>query len=87
VRDFINEPLRTYFTGIIMRLAFSVAVNVDPDTLIVDEVLGVGDAEFFAKCVEKVLEFRRAGKTLICVSPWRRLKACVTARSGWNTEE
>ena len=68
VRDFINEPLRTYSSGMTMRLAFSVAVNVDPDILIVDEVLGVGDAEFFTKCVEKILEFRRAGKTLICVS-------------------
>ncbi len=68
VRDFINEPLRAYSTGMSMRLAFSVAINVDPDILIVDEVLGVGDAAFFGKCVERVMDFRRAGKTLLVVS-------------------
>jgi ABC-type polysaccharide/polyol phosphate transport system ATPase subunit len=52
----------------IMRLAFSVAINVDPDLLIIDEVLGVGDQNFFAKCVEKILEFRHAGKSILCVS-------------------
>jgi ABC-type polysaccharide/polyol phosphate transport system ATPase subunit len=51
-----------------MRLAFSVAVNVDPDILIIDEVLGVGDQKFVEKCFEKIMEFRRAGKTLLCVS-------------------
>jgi lipopolysaccharide transport system ATP-binding protein len=68
IGDFIGEPLRTYSTGMSMRLAFSVAINVDPDVLIVDEVLGVGDQKFFQKCFERILEFRHAGKTLICVS-------------------
>ena len=68
IRDFINEPLRTYSPGMTMRLAFSVAINVNPDILIVDEVLGVGDQEFSAKCIEKILEFRNAGKTLLCVT-------------------
>ena len=68
VGDFIGEPLRTYSTGMRMRLAFAVAVNVDPDILIVDEVLGVGDQAFFTKCFERIMEFRRAGKTLLCVS-------------------
>jgi lipopolysaccharide transport system ATP-binding protein len=68
VGDFIDEPMRTYSSGMRMRLAFSVAVNVDPDILIIDEILGVGDQEFFAKCFERIMEFRRAGKTLICVS-------------------
>jgi ABC-type polysaccharide/polyol phosphate transport system ATPase subunit len=68
IGDFINEPLRTYSSGMIMRLAFSVAINVDPDILIIDEVLGVGDQDFFAKCFAKILDFRRRGKTLICVS-------------------
>jgi lipopolysaccharide transport system ATP-binding protein len=68
IGDFMEEPLRTYSSGMSMRLAFAVAVNVDPDILIIDEVLGVGDQQFFAKCFEKIMEFRRAGKTLLCVS-------------------
>jgi|SRR5580698_8414801 ABC-type polysaccharide/polyol phosphate transport system ATPase subunit len=68
IRDFIDEPLRTYSTGMVMRLAFSVAVNRDPEILLVDEILAVGDSAFQAKCIEKVHEFRRLGKTLLCVS-------------------
>jgi lipopolysaccharide transport system ATP-binding protein len=68
VRDFINEPLRTYSSGMMLRLAFSVAINVDPDVLVIDEILGVGDADFQAKCHERIRGFRRAGKTFLCVS-------------------
>jgi ABC-type polysaccharide/polyol phosphate transport system ATPase subunit len=68
IGDFIREPLRTYSTGMVMRLAFSVAINVDPDILIIDEVLGVGDEAFFAKCVDQILRFRNAGKTILCAS-------------------
>ncbi len=66
--EFINEPLRTYSTGMTMRLAFSVAINMDPDLLLVDEVLAVGDSGFQEKCFRKVREFRAAGKSLLCVS-------------------
>jgi ABC-type polysaccharide/polyol phosphate transport system ATPase subunit len=66
--DFMDEPLRTYSSGMAMRLAFSVAVNVDPDILIIDEMLGVGDQKFVEKCFERIMEFRLAGKTLLCVS-------------------
>jgi ABC-type polysaccharide/polyol phosphate transport system ATPase subunit len=65
---FIDEPMRTYSAGMAMRLAFSVAVSVDPDILIIDEVLGVGDKAFFAKCVDRIRQFRHAGKTILCVS-------------------
>lgn len=68
IREFIDEPLRTYSTGMVMRLAFSVAINRDPEVLLIDEILAVGDAAFQAKCIEKVHEFRDAGKTLLCVS-------------------
>ena len=68
IREFIDEPLRTYSTGMVMRLAFSVAINRDPEVLLIDEILAVGDAAFQSKCIEKIHEFRNAGKTLLCVS-------------------
>ena len=68
IEDFISEPLRTYSTGMIMRLAFSVAINMDPEILLIDEVLAVGDQAFHAKCFERIYRFRQAGKTLLCVS-------------------
>jgi ABC-type polysaccharide/polyol phosphate transport system ATPase subunit len=68
IGDFINEPLRTYSTGMMMRLAFSVATCVNPDLLIIDEVLGVGDLAFAVKCRERIMQFRRAEKTILCVS-------------------
>jgi len=68
IGDFIGEPLRTYSTGMIMRLAFSVAINVNPEILLIDEVLAVGDQAFRAKCFERIHRFRHAGKTLLCVS-------------------
>lgn len=68
IGDFIDEPLRTYSSGMIMRLAFSIAVNVNPDIVLIDEVLSVGDAAFQQKCIAKIGDFRRAGKALVCVS-------------------
>ena len=68
IEDFIDEPLRTYSAGMAVRLAFSIAVNVDPDVLIIDEVLAVGDASFHQKCVEHISGLRKAGKSLLFVS-------------------
>lgn len=79
--DFIHEPLRTYSTGMVMRLAFSVAVNIDPDILLIDEVLVVGDSAFQAKCFDRILDFRAKGKTILCVShsPTMVQKLCTRA--------
>jgi ABC-type polysaccharide/polyol phosphate transport system ATPase subunit len=66
--EFIDEPLRTYSNGMILRLAFSTAINVDPDILIVDEVLAVGDEAFQEKCHERIQQLRRRGATFLCVS-------------------
>jgi lipopolysaccharide transport system ATP-binding protein len=68
VREFIGQPLRTYSAGMIMRLAFSIAINVDPDILVIDEALAVGDQAFHAKCFDRMLDFRKAGKTMLVVS-------------------
>lgn len=68
LREFIDEPVRTYSSGMYARLGFSVAVHVDPDVLLIDEVLAVGDAEFSQQCIEKLKEFKEAGKTIVIVT-------------------
>ena len=68
LRDFIDNPVRTYSSGMYMRLAFAVAINVDADILLVDEILSVGDQHFQAKCIEKMKELRKEGKTMVFVT-------------------
>jgi lipopolysaccharide transport system ATP-binding protein len=68
LEDVIDEPVRTYSSGMFMRLGFSLAVHTDPDVLLIDEVLAVGDARFEAKCKDKLAHLRRDGKTLILVT-------------------
>ncbi|MBC7592217.1 MAG: ABC transporter ATP-binding protein [Salinibacterium sp.] len=68
VEQFIDQPVKNYSSGMYVRLGFAIAINVDPDVLVVDEVLAVGDAEFQQKCFNKFEEFKRAGKTVILVS-------------------
>ena len=65
---FIDQPVKNYSSGMYVRLGFSVAINIDPDILLVDEVLAVGDAVFQRRCNEKFADFRRAGKTVVIVS-------------------
>ena len=68
IGDFIREPVRTYSSGMMIRLAFSIAVHADPAILIVDEVLAVGDAQFQKKCLERVAQMRKRRLTMLCVS-------------------
>lgn len=66
--NFIDAPVRTYSSGMYMRLAFSVAINVDAEILLIDEILAVGDQHFQEKCFSKLQELKRSGKTIVIVS-------------------
>lgn len=68
LEEFIDNPVRTYSSGMYMRLAFSVAINVDADVLLIDEILSVGDANFQAKCFRKLQEIKANGTTIVIVS-------------------
>jgi ABC-type polysaccharide/polyol phosphate transport system ATPase subunit len=83
VGNFINEPLRTYSAGMQMRLAFSIAIHMDPDILVVDEVLVVGDQDFQSKCYDRIRNLRRAGKTLLFVSHSTSAVQALCDRALW----
>ena len=68
LEEFIDSPVRTYSSGMYMRLAFSVAINVDADILLIDEILAVGDASFQAKCFNKMMELKKSNMTIVIVS-------------------
>ena len=83
VEQFIDQPVKNYSSGMYVRLGFSVAINVDPDVLLVDEVLAVGDAAFQDKCMEKFADFRRAGKTVVVVSHAMGTMRTLCDRVAW----
>ncbi len=95
--DFIDNPVRTYSSGMFMRLAFSVAINVDADILLIDEILSVGDEHFQNKCFEKMKELKRQGKTMVFVTHSMQSVKNLCDRAVWlkdgqiiedgNTEE
>jgi ABC-type polysaccharide/polyol phosphate transport system ATPase subunit len=83
VREFINEPLRVYSAGMTMRLAFSVAIAADPELLLIDEVLGVGDQAFYARCLEKIRKLQADGKTIVLASHSTELITMLCQRALW----
>lgn len=68
LKNYIENPIRTYSSGMFMRLAFAVAINVNADILLIDEILSVGDEHFQKKCIEKLLELKNQGRTLVFVT-------------------
>ena len=80
---FLDNPIRTYSSGMYMRLAFSVAINVDTDVLLIDEILGVGDMNFQKKCFDKLKEIKDKGTTIVIVSHSMEQLEQICERSLW----
>jgi len=68
IKEFIDQPVRVYSSGMLARLGFSIVANLDPEILLIDEVLAVGDIDFQKKCLDRMLEFKRKGVTMVFVS-------------------
>ena len=83
LKEYIDNPVRTYSSGMYMRLAFSVAINVDADVLLIDEILAVGDANFQMKCFDKLKEIRKNGTTIVIVSHSLEQIEQICDRSFW----
>ncbi len=83
LEEFLDAPLKTYSSGMAVRLGFSIAAHSDPDVLLVDEVLAVGDEAFSHRCLEKFAEFERAGKTILVVSHDLALVSARCRRAIW----
>lgn len=83
LNDFIDSPVKTYSDGMLMRLGFSIAVETDPDILLIDEVLAVGDAEFQEKCYDRIESFKQAGRTIVFVTHDLEAAKMVASRTIW----
>ena len=81
--SFIDTPVRTYSSGMYMRLAFSVAINVDADIILIDEILAVGDQRFQEKCMNKMQELKKMGKTMVFVSHSKEAVEFLCDRAVW----
>lgn len=83
LQDFIDSPVRTYSSGMYMRLAFSIAINVDAEILLIDEILAVGDQHFQDKCFDKLRELRDSDKTIVIVSHSLDAVKSLCSRAIW----
>lgn len=83
LRDFIDVQIRNYSSGMHVRLGFSVAVHIDPEIILIDEALSVGDQHFQEKCVERIMKFKEEGRTLIFVSHSMQLVRLLCNRVVW----
>jgi ABC-2 type transport system ATP-binding protein len=83
LEHFIDTPVKNYSSGMYVRLGFSIAINVDPDILLIDEVLAVGDAEFQRRCLEKFDEYRASGKTVVIVTHTLETIRNLADTAGW----
>ena len=83
LEKYIDNPVRTYSSGMFMRLAFAVAINVNADILLVDEILSVGDEHFQNKCIERMLDLKRKGKTMVFVTHSMQTVEKLCDRAVW----
>ena len=83
LKNYIDNPVRTYSSGMFMRLAFAVAINVNADILLVDEILSVGDEHFQNKCIKKMLELKENGKTMVFVTHSMQSAKKLCNRAVW----
>ena len=83
LEEFIDAPLRTYSSGMWLRLAFGIAVHADPDIVLIDEILAVGDDRFQQKCFDRMKEYRSQGKTILCASHVQSIVASLCDRAIW----
>lgn len=83
VERYLDQPVKNYSSGMYVRLGFAVAINVNPDILVVDEVLAVGDAEFQEKCLQKFRDFKKARKTIILVSHSMEAVTAMCDKVAW----
>lgn len=83
IGDFIDEPVRTYSSGMVMRLAFSVAFHLEAEILIIDEIIAVGDKDFQQKCLDRLAHLKQAGRTLLFVSHSPQIVQQFCSRAIW----